>query len=109
MPLESCAGLGHNRRPNLDCGRSSGVEHNLAKVRVGRSIRLARSKFPNENQKVTSSQESWDRRLCRLGYRRGTARMQSKRRLPASLPRSYDFADAVDSLVSRAAAAGLSW
>lgn len=27
------------------CGRSSGVEHNLAKVRVGRSNRLARSKF----------------------------------------------------------------
>ena len=26
-------------------GRSSGVEHNLAKVRVGRSNRLARSKF----------------------------------------------------------------
>jgi hypothetical protein len=25
------------------CGRSSGVEHNLAKVRVGRSNRLARS------------------------------------------------------------------
>ena len=27
------------------CGRSSGVEHNLAKVRVGRSNRLARSNF----------------------------------------------------------------
>ena len=36
----------HNRLP-LDRGRSSGVEHNLAKVRVGRSIRLARSKFPS--------------------------------------------------------------
>lgn len=29
-------------------GRSSGVEHNLAKVRVGRSNRLARSKFFNK-------------------------------------------------------------
>ena len=28
-------------------GRSSGVEHNLAKVRVGRSNRLARSNIPN--------------------------------------------------------------
>jgi hypothetical protein len=27
------------------CGRSSGVEHNLAKVRVGRSNRLARSNW----------------------------------------------------------------
>ena len=27
----------------LECGRSSGVEHHLAKVRVGRSNRLARS------------------------------------------------------------------
>ena len=27
-------------------GRSSGVEHNLAKVRVGRSNRLARSNIP---------------------------------------------------------------
>src|SRR6185312_5006889 len=32
-------------RLHLDRGRSSGVEHNLAKVRVGRSIRLARSRF----------------------------------------------------------------
>lgn len=32
-------------RVHLDRGRSSGVEHNLAKVRVGRSIRLARSRF----------------------------------------------------------------
>ncbi len=29
--------------PPKRCGRSSGVEHNLAKVRVGRSNRLARS------------------------------------------------------------------
>ena len=29
--------------PLTGCGRSSGVEHNLAKVRVGRSNRLARS------------------------------------------------------------------
>ncbi len=32
-------------RPTRGCGRSSGVEHNLAKVRVGRSNRLARSKI----------------------------------------------------------------
>ena len=29
----------------MECGRSSGVEHNLAKVGVGRSNRLARSSF----------------------------------------------------------------
>ncbi len=34
---------------HLDRGRSSGVEHNLAKVRVGRSIRLARSRFFNDS------------------------------------------------------------
>ena len=32
----------------MECGRSSGVEHNLAKVRVGRSNRLARSNKFNE-------------------------------------------------------------
>ena len=31
-------------------GRSSGVEHNLAKVRVGRSNRLARSKYKEQKQ-----------------------------------------------------------
>ena len=41
--LESGSGPGH--KPTLlGRGRSSGVEHNLAKVRVGRSNRLARSK-----------------------------------------------------------------
>jgi hypothetical protein len=33
-------------------GRSSGVEHNLAKVRVGRSIRLARSNFSKKNNSL---------------------------------------------------------
>jgi hypothetical protein len=33
-----------------ECGRSSGVEHNLAKVRVGRSNRLARSSFGRLNK-----------------------------------------------------------
>jgi hypothetical protein len=42
--IELEAAMGNNR-PHLERGRSSGVEHNLAKVRVGRSIRLARSKF----------------------------------------------------------------
>ena len=44
--------FGHNPQPVADggrytsgCGRSSGVEHHLAKVRVGRSNRLARSNF----------------------------------------------------------------
>src|SRR5690606_40371687 len=31
-------------RPDLECGRSSGVEHNLAKVRVVSSNLIARSK-----------------------------------------------------------------
>ncbi len=44
-PIEKSRAPGDNPLP-LDRGRSSGVEHNLAKVRVGRSIRLARSKFP---------------------------------------------------------------
>ena len=39
-------GMGLCRSPTrIGCGRSSGVEHNLAKVRVGRSNRLARSNF----------------------------------------------------------------
>ena len=42
--LESECGPGH--KPTLlGRGRSSGVEHNLAKVRVARSNRVARSKF----------------------------------------------------------------
>src|ERR1700761_7962691 len=32
----------------LECGRSSGVEHNLAKVRVDGSNPFARSNFPNK-------------------------------------------------------------
>ncbi len=41
--VEMRPGPRHKRRP-LGRGRSSGVEHNLAKVRVARSIRVARSK-----------------------------------------------------------------
>gem|GEM_PF-3641673 len=41
--VASGKGLRHNPRPYAERGRSSGVEHNLAKVRVGRSNRLARS------------------------------------------------------------------
>jgi len=37
------------------CGRSSGVEHNLAKVRVGRSIRLARSNFSTNDSFCTAA------------------------------------------------------
>src|SRR5258708_2040744 len=42
--VESVPWLRDNPRP-LGCGRSSGVEHNLAKVRVARSIRVARSSW----------------------------------------------------------------
>jgi uncharacterized membrane protein YecN with MAPEG domain len=50
-------GMGLCRSPTrIGCGRSSGVEHNLAKVRVGRSNRLARSNSilhaPQEAQAV---------------------------------------------------------
>jgi hypothetical protein len=41
------------RPTGLECGCSSGVEHNLAKVRVGRSIRLARSKLFNDFRLLT--------------------------------------------------------
>ena len=43
-PLQDTATGAISASPN-GCGRSSGVEHNLAKVRVGRSNRLARSNF----------------------------------------------------------------
>jgi hypothetical protein len=43
--LKLGAGWAITRFPRLERGRSSGVEHNLAKVRVGRSNRLARSNF----------------------------------------------------------------
>ncbi len=42
-PLAPLCDRGYH--PATECGRSSGVEHNLAKVRVGRSNRLARSSF----------------------------------------------------------------
>ena len=41
--LQPRAGLYTSCLTETECGRSSGVEHNLAKVRVGRSNRLARS------------------------------------------------------------------
>ena len=40
-------------RAKTERGRSSGVEHNLAKVGVGRSNRLARSSFLNEDYRRT--------------------------------------------------------
>ena len=43
-PCSPAPGFVSDALPN-GCGRSSGVEHYLAKVRVGRSNRLARSKF----------------------------------------------------------------
>jgi hypothetical protein len=45
LGLEYRPSLRNNANPGLECGRSSGVEHNLAKVRVARSNRVARSKI----------------------------------------------------------------
>jgi hypothetical protein len=49
LGLEYRPGLRNNANPRLECGRSSGVEHNLAKVRVARSNRVARSKFQKQS------------------------------------------------------------
>ena len=43
FPLAAISAYGYSAQQGS--GRSSGVEHNLAKVRVGRSNRLARSKI----------------------------------------------------------------
>src|SRR5690606_4922855 len=42
-PLYAPSSTGSSTSLPTECGRSSGVEHHLAKVRVGRSNRLARS------------------------------------------------------------------
>ena len=51
-------------RTETECGRSSGVEHNLAKVRVGRSNRLARS-----NSEKPARAPSGALCICRTGIR----------------------------------------
>ena len=52
-------------------GRSSGVEHNLAKVRVVSSNLIARSNFSNKMNVLNSAFGRWELYFC-LGQHRGS-------------------------------------
>ena len=49
----------------MECGRSSGVEHNLAKVRVVSSNLIARSSFNDQKDRALARSFAFQGRACK--------------------------------------------